>query len=258
MSENFKCFGIKDFEKDFEEKEFLNGFDSSPNSKILTSVDNFYVNSSLVSVSAKKGTEFIDVSDIKKKMYQDIYENNLKIPEVVDDNWVSASLSRYLQKDVESFSIQKSKETDFESFENQGNLKLITHVLNCFGNSDVKVNFEGLSVALKLEPFEDAVFDVKVVTSLREKLESKFLLRGRAVDFSAITSPAKNLKKYEILSLKIFVVANLQDLKKINFVFSKIGNKFSKVFVDDGNQSMILDFEKFGVHWGSFEASRRV
>ncbi len=246
--------GSINFEQ-FEKKEFLNGFGVR---KILSSIDNFYINSALISVSGKKEAHFLDISDCKKKMYEDIYYDKIKIPEVIDDNWVSASLSRYMQKDVDYFQNQKSPEVSFENFKDADNLKVIRCVLNCFGASEVKVNFEGLSVFLKLCEIEGVFFKVKVVTCLRAKLESSFLVNGKEIDFYAVTAPARDLQRHEVLSLKVFLTAVLDRDRKIDIVVSKVGDEFAGIFVDDQNQSMVLKFEDFGINWGSFDVNRRV
>ena len=232
----------------FSEKEVLN---NKCWNKCLGCVDSFYINSALVSVYNKKGTEFIDIEECRKKMYSDIYSGKITIPETVDDNWTSVTLARYVEQDVQSFFNNRSPLGKCED------KIILKNILECFSQSIVKVNFEGLYVCFELAPIKGCEYECKVVTTLRGKLASKLILQGSEINFSGVTVPAKNLQRHEVLVLQVFLNAKIGN-SNMQVVFSKCGDYFSKIFVDDGKISCEYNFSDCNINWGSFNINRGV
>lgn len=241
MSENIS-------ENIFDKVEVLN---NQAWNKTLANIDSFYINSALVSVYNKKGAEFINIRDSVRKMYSDIYEEKIKLPEIVDDSWTSVTLARYIEKDIKLFESSKLPKGEFVDKE------VINKVLNFIKDSDIKINYEGLSVSLNLKTIENISYNVKIVTTLRGKLCSSFNLTGREIEFQGITAPAKNLQRHEVLTLKEFITVYIGD-KKVNITVSKIGDQINKIFVSDEKYSSEYNFEDYDISWGSFDINRGV
>lgn len=217
--------------------------------KNLGYIDSFYINSATVANYNKNGAKFINQRKSIEKMYNDIHQGNIKIPEIIDDNWVNVTLSRYIDQDIKLFQEKRSPSSEY--IEND----IINNVLDCFIKSKVMVNYEGLSVAFKINNIENSFFNCEVVTTIRGKITSSFTLKGFDIDFCGITTSAKNLQKHEVLTLQIFLSIE-SNKQKINIILSKFGDYFSKVFIDDGCVSVEKDFNCFGIEWNSFNINR--
>ena len=234
----------------FECIEILNNNDWN---KTLGIIDSFYINYALVSVYNKKGSQFISIQKSLQKMYDDVYAEKIKIPEVPDDSWVNVTLARYVEKDVKSFEEEKSPIGEIDNFD------FVNKIMNLLSKSKVKVNYQGLTLNLQLELVDElnVSFDVNIISTLRGKLASNMKLKGKKIDFNGVLAPARNLQRHEVLTLKIFINVYYDD-KKLKIILSKIGENFSKIFIDDGIHSNEYEFKDFSINWGSFAINRGV
>ncbi|MBP0979639.1 MAG: hypothetical protein J6C55_03245 [Oscillospiraceae bacterium] len=236
----------------FEEIQVLNNQDLE---KTLACVDSFYINSAIVSVYNKPGAEFINIRDSVKKMYLDIYNKKIKIPEFVTDSWVSAVIARYIDQDIKIFKDSNKNSVELEDFKDK---KILDKILDKILNSKVKINYEGLFVEFNLNNFDqDIIFDFKIISTLRGKLCSSFNLNGREINFSCIIAPARLLQRHEVLTLQIFLTAKINN-KKISIILSKFGDKISKIYISDGEVCLNKDLKDFNINWGSFDINRGV
>lgn len=232
----------------FKLKEILNNRDWN---KALSVIDSFYINSALASIYNKKNGEFINIRNCIYKFYNDIYENKIRLPEIIDDSWVSVSLSRYFENEIKLFESMKSEEKKYS-----GDL-IIDHILTTMAASQVFVNYEGLNVSFDIESFNDAYYELEIVTTLRGKIISGFLLKGNELHFSGITAPSNDFHRYEVLTLQMFIKVKYHN-SIINIILSKFRDGFSKIFIDNQTSSSILDFNDCHIKWGSFNIDRGV
>lgn len=222
--------------------------------KTLANVDSFYINSAIVSVYNKNGAEFVNIRDSVKKMYLDIYNKNIKIPNFINDSWVSAVISRYIDQDIKIFKECQPPLGDLGDFKNR---EIIDTILGYLSDSKVQINYEGLCVNLNFKKIKNINFNFKITTTIRGKLCSEFNLKGQEINFFGVTAPARLLQRHEVLTLQIFLEAYF-DNKKINIILSKFGNKISKIYISDDNICLIKDLKDFNINWGSFDVNRGV
>lgn len=235
----------------FETKEILN---NQSWNKTLGSIDSFYINSALVSVYNKKGGEFINIRNSLRKMYEDIYANKIKIPEIIDDAWTCTTLSRYFEKDIRDFNEKNILKGKFDKHKIQ---KEIREILTKLKISEVKVNYEGLKIELNIDLLKDCFFECIILTTLRGKLCSEIKLKGKEIYFSGIVVPARNLQRHEVLSLQFFLNCKINQ-KEIKIILSKIGKNLSKIFIDDGDNIGEYEFKDLDIVWGSFDINRGI
>ena len=233
--------------------ECIEILDNNAWNKTLGIIDSFYINYALVSVYNKKGAQFISIPKSLQKMYSDVYSEKIKIPEVVDDGWVNVTLARYVEKDVKSFEEEKSPVGEIDNFD------FVKKILNLLSKSEVMVNYQGLMLNLQLAQVEElnASFDVNIISTLRGKLASNIKLKGKEINFNGIIAPSRNLQRHEVLTLKIFIDIYYND-RKLKIILSKIGENFSKIFIDDGIHSNEYEFKDFNINWGSFDINRGI
>ena len=232
----------------FQNKEIL---DNSNWNKQIGYIDSFYVNSALVTCYNKRGAEFINIRKSIKNMYEDIYNNKIKLPESIDDSWTTTTLSRYMEKEINEFNNTKSPNGQITKD------KVINEIINCLRQSKIFINYEGLNIEVKLNSMEGIHYKCELVTTIRGKISSGLNLCGKEINFSGITISSKNLKRHEILTFQIFLDI-IYATKNIKIIVSKFGDNIEKLIIDNGEVFQEFSFNECGIKWGSFDINRGV